>query len=305
MNKPFALLIEDDRDIAALFRHVLDVAGYQTEIVLNGEDGMKRLSALEPDIVLLDLQLPGMSGIDILKEMRADDRLKTIPVVVVTAYPIYSDNLPVEPDLFLIKPVDIKDLSSLIQRLRATKETMQEPPYDEVTQLYTISFFSIRLLFGLERIKQTENERFGVMFAELDPFEQLEEQMGESELNAFLRKMAEQFGSNLRPTDTIAWSQDGYFLALIEGITVSDDVFTIIAKRVKNGLAGFLEQNKPGVGLQTRVGMLLCDENCIDVQDVLDDVNFLRSYVRGDQSTTGPWIYRPGELGKLRELKDQ
>ena len=80
MDKPFALLIEDDRDIATLFRHVLDMAGYSSECVYDGIEAMKRLAVLQPDVVLLDLQLPGLSGVDILKKMRADERMKTIPV---------------------------------------------------------------------------------------------------------------------------------------------------------------------------------------------------------------------------------
>ena len=63
MDKPFALLIEDDRDIAALFRHVLDMAGYRSESVYDGLDAMERLATIQPDVVLLDLQLPGLSGV--------------------------------------------------------------------------------------------------------------------------------------------------------------------------------------------------------------------------------------------------
>ena len=79
MNKPVALIVEDDRDIVALFRHVLDIAGFHTEIVLNGKEAMDRLEVSQPNIVLLDLQLPGMSGMDILVRMREDDRLRNIP----------------------------------------------------------------------------------------------------------------------------------------------------------------------------------------------------------------------------------
>ena len=86
MDRPFALLIEDDRDVSALFRHVLDMAGYGSESILDGKEAMDRLPTLNPDIVLLDLQLPNMSGIEILKRMRADDKMKNIPVVVITAY---------------------------------------------------------------------------------------------------------------------------------------------------------------------------------------------------------------------------
>ena len=58
MNKPFALIVEDDRDIVALFRHVLDLAGYRTEIALHGKVAAEYLAQSTPDIVLLDLNSP-------------------------------------------------------------------------------------------------------------------------------------------------------------------------------------------------------------------------------------------------------
>ena len=66
MEKPFVLIVEDERDIAALFRHVMDLAGYHTEIASNGQLAMERLATCVPDIVLLDLSLPGISGVNIL-----------------------------------------------------------------------------------------------------------------------------------------------------------------------------------------------------------------------------------------------
>ena len=60
MDKPFALIVEDDRDIAALFRHVLDIAGYRTEVAMHGRDAVDRLKLGRPDITLLDLNLPGI-----------------------------------------------------------------------------------------------------------------------------------------------------------------------------------------------------------------------------------------------------
>jgi CheY-like chemotaxis protein len=138
MEKPFALIIEDDRDIAALFRHVLDIAGYHTEIEMHGKEAMKHLDSVRPDIVLLDLHLPGVSGVQILEQMRADERLKSVPVVVVTAYSRDADSLPLEPDLVLLKPVNLEQLSNLVQRLRTTPGSLREPPWDEPTHLYSI-----------------------------------------------------------------------------------------------------------------------------------------------------------------------
>lgn len=299
MDKPFALLIEDDRDIATLFRHVLDMAGYNSECVYDGIEAMKRLAVLQPDVVLLDLQLPGLSGVDILKNMRADERMKTIPVVVITAYAYYAKNLPVEPDLFLLKPVDIHDLSNLIQRLRDKKDKLREPPYDEITHLYTESFFSVRLIFALERVKRMELERFGVLFADLHPYKNLQEKLGEEVLNALLRKMADQFKSTLRPSDTMAWSADGYFLTLFEEIP-SDDIPTMIAKRVGKGLNDFLELQELGKDLRTQIGVIMCDDSYENVQEILDDIDFVRQFVKG-QPDTGHWIYTREELQQMRD----
>ena len=131
MEKPFALIIEDDRDIVALFRHLLDLAGYRTEIVLDGKVAVEHLSKSKPDIVLLDLKLPGVSGIDILEMMNADEHLKHVPVVVITAYQVQT--LPVNPELILIKPVNIEQLSDLILRICPTEKSMDSLPYDALT----------------------------------------------------------------------------------------------------------------------------------------------------------------------------
>ena len=101
-TKPSALIIEDDRDIVALFRHVLDLAGYRTEIVLHGKVAVEHLAKYTPDIVLLDLGLPGVSGGEILVMMREDERLKNVPVVVITAHAHLVESLPVAPNLSLL-----------------------------------------------------------------------------------------------------------------------------------------------------------------------------------------------------------
>lgn len=302
MDKPFALLIEDDRDVAALFRHVLDLAGYESESILDGKEAMDRLASVNPDVVLLDLQLPNMSGVEILKRMRADERMKTIPVVVITAYAYYANSLPVKPDLFLLKPVDIHDLTSLIQKLKSTKDTTRDSPYDEVTHLHTVSFFSVRLVFALERVRRMELERFGVLFADLHPFGNLQQKLSEDVLNALLRKMADKFKGILRPTDTMAWSEDGCFLTLFEEVH-NEDIPATIADRVGKGLNEFLKHHELGDGLRAQVGVLICDDGYESVQEIMGDVNFARTFVR-QKSETGHWIFSRAELQEKRVIQD-
>lgn len=301
MDKPFALLIEDDRDVSVLFRHVLDLAGYSSESILDGKEAMDRLESgsIYPDVVLLDLQLPNMSGVEILKRMRADERLKTIPVVVITAYAYYANSLPVKPDLFLLKPVDIHDLTSLIQKLQATKDTKHDSPYDEVTHLHTVSFFSVRLVFVLERVNHMDLERFGVLFADLHPFEELQQKLDKDVLNALLRKMADKFKNILRPTDIMAWSEDGFFLTLFEEFP-NDEIPATIAARVGKGLNDFLKEQELGNGLRAQVGVLMCDETYDAVQEILDDVNFARTIVR-QKPEAGHWIYTHKEIQEMND----
>jgi CheY-like chemotaxis protein len=298
-DKPFALIVEDDRDIVALFRHVLDVAGYHTEISMNGLEAMERIESAQPDIILLDLQLPGLSGLDILKRMREDERMKTIPVVVITAYPYYLNSLPQEPDMVLLKPVDLGQLSNLVQRLKATKSNMRESPYDKTTNLYTVTFFSVRMTFALERVKQLQYRRFGVLFADLSPFDQIRKHLRESNYYGIMYQMAEMFKKKLRPTDTTAWIEEGCFLALIEEVT-SKEIPPKIAGRVSEGLGSFLAKRLPKVSVQNSVGVVLCDEAYDSVQEILDDIHFARELVR-NQEKKQIGIYTRQDLHKLRD----
>lgn len=272
MEKPIALIVEDDRDIVALFRHVLDVAGYHTEIVLDGKDAMDRLADLTPNIVLLDLQLPRMSGVEILKNMRDDERLKRVPVVVITAYAPYADSLPVEPDLLLLKPVDINQLSNLVQRLQTTQGAMNEPSHDKVTGLYSYSFFNVRLAFSLERIKQSSLRRFGVLFAQVSQLDKVKTQMQTDEYNNFLRKLADQFRMTLRPTDTMAWSpNDSIFLTLIEDIPSPEAPLKIVS-RVRDSMKRFLDNRNQDIEMKANLGVLLCDAEYANIQAIQKDI---------------------------------
>lgn len=280
MDKPFALIVEDNRDIVALFRHVLDMAGYHTEIVLDGKEAMERIQAVHPDILLLDLQLPGMTGVEILKQMRTDENLANIPVVVITAYPNYTDKLPFKPDLLLLKPVDVYQLSDLVRRLQAARGTPREPALDAVSGLYTLTFFKERLTFSLERIKQAALRKFGILFADIVPMEAAAKEMRQDDLRSFQRRLADQFKSTLRPTDTMAWSSEGgYFLALFEELP-STEMTAKIAGRIQDGLNAYLENQAVSPALHSNLGVLICDAEYKDIDKIMADVDAARSLLR-------------------------
>ncbi|MCC7486682.1 MAG: response regulator [Burkholderiales bacterium] len=107
------LIVEDNEKNLKLVRDVLQVKGYETVDAGTGEDGVRVAREKKPDLVLMDIQLPGMSGIDALKALRADPETAAIPVVAITASVMQTDRQQIVGagfDGFIEKPVNLKNL---------------------------------------------------------------------------------------------------------------------------------------------------------------------------------------------------
>lgn len=117
MGKPSALIIEDDPDISFVFSKALESAGFETKIINAGDVAMTRLSSVVPDIVTLDLNLPGVSGEEILRYIRSDVRMTDTKVIIASAYQRLPDTVHTDADLVLTKPIDLTQLRDLATRL--------------------------------------------------------------------------------------------------------------------------------------------------------------------------------------------
>jgi len=112
------LIVEDNEKNMKLVRDVLQVKGYQTVEAGNAEDGLKLARERKPDLVLMDIQLPGMNGIDALKALRADPATAHMPVVAITASVMQQDRQQIVSagfDGFIEKPVNLKNLLDTVQ----------------------------------------------------------------------------------------------------------------------------------------------------------------------------------------------
>jgi two-component system response regulator AdeR len=117
MENLTALIIEDEEDLATIFSRVLEMAKFKVEIAQTGDIALKRLAVTTPTLVMLDLHLPRVSGVDILRQIRADHRLVETRVVMVTADLLKAEALQGEADLILIKPIRINQLLDAVTRL--------------------------------------------------------------------------------------------------------------------------------------------------------------------------------------------
>ena len=118
MTNPFALIVEDDPKLAFIFAEALQMADFEVEVVQDGRTALDRLSATTPAVVVLDLHLPGMSGVDIMTHIRADERLVRTKVILATADAIRAEQLRSKADLVLLKPISFNQLSLLARRFR-------------------------------------------------------------------------------------------------------------------------------------------------------------------------------------------
>lgn len=282
MEKPFALIIEDDRDIVALFRHVLDLAGYRTEIVLDGKVAVEHLSTSAPDIVLLDLGLPNVSGVDILKIMRADERLKRIPVVVITAHAHLAETLPVAPQLILIKPVNIEQMTKLIQRICPTEQSMESLPWDVLTGVYNRSFFLTRLAYTLERAKELSGNKFAVLYLDLGQSSKINYLFGKDYTKRVLQESAALLKTILRPTDTIARLNGDIFAILIEDVT-NHNTPILVSGRVQSRIRKYLAKTESELQVRANVGVVLCGGEYESVEAILRDAEEALAMARSDR----------------------
>ncbi|MBZ0254028.1 MAG: response regulator, partial [Candidatus Methylomirabilis sp.] len=85
MPKERILVVDDEEDILELVRFNLAKDGYQVKAVASGEDGLREARASQPDLIVLDLMLPGLDGLEVCKNLKGDPKTKDIPVVMLTA----------------------------------------------------------------------------------------------------------------------------------------------------------------------------------------------------------------------------
>ena len=112
----FAIIIEDDADLGIIYAEALKLADFDTEVISNGRIAIDRLSESVPDVVLLDLHLPGVSGTEVLRHIRNDSRLDGTRIIIASADAQAVNMLEDEADLALIKPVTVSQLRSFAAR---------------------------------------------------------------------------------------------------------------------------------------------------------------------------------------------
>lgn len=110
------LLIDDDESIQLLYHEEFREAGFIVESAFNGDEGLVKFKEISPDLVILDIQMPGLNGIEVLRQIKTINA--GIPVILSSAYNEYKQHLGSwASDEYVVKSSDLSDLKAAVSRL--------------------------------------------------------------------------------------------------------------------------------------------------------------------------------------------
>jgi two-component system phosphate regulon response regulator PhoB len=128
MPAPRILVIEDERALTDVLAYNLHREGYEVAVAHDGRDGLRKAQTILPDLVILDLMLPVMDGLEVCRELRAGERTRAVPVLVLTAKAEETDQVvgfSLGADDYVTKPFSVK---VLVQRVKALLRRVEGPP---------------------------------------------------------------------------------------------------------------------------------------------------------------------------------
>ncbi|MEW6386642.1 MAG: response regulator transcription factor [Thermodesulfobacteriota bacterium] len=131
MAKEQILVVEDDADILQLLKYNLAKEGYQVTGVVSGEEALKAVKSSEPDLILLDLMLPGIDGLEVCRKLKREARTSRIPIIMLTAKGEEADivtGLELGAEDYITKPFSPR---VMLARVRTVLRRREAPPLAE------------------------------------------------------------------------------------------------------------------------------------------------------------------------------
>lgn len=152
MPQEHILLVEDDKNISKLVKYNLEKAGFQCTAVVTGEDAFEVLSTESIDLVILDIMLPKMDGLEVCKEIRADQRMGVVPIVMLTAKGEEVDRIvgfELGADDYMVKPFSPREL---ILRIKAILKRKGSESKEKKEEKSIVSAFDIHIDVGKHKV---------------------------------------------------------------------------------------------------------------------------------------------------------
>ena len=124
-DKKRIILVDDEPDFCSIVQGQLEKEGFEVELAYNGVEGLEKIRANPPDAIILDVMMPEKDGYEVCKELKGDEKLADIPVVLLTAVASHvtstryshSDGMSTEADDYIAKPASAEEITQSIKGL--------------------------------------------------------------------------------------------------------------------------------------------------------------------------------------------
>ena len=273
------LIIDDTPDNIQIVGHFLKQAGLNISVAPNAETAEQLLTKIKPDLILLDVMLPGIDGFQFCEKLKANDQTKDIPIVFITIKSDIQDlikGFEVGGVDYIEKPfqelevlVRTKNQLSIIKLNKEKKELIEE--LDSISRIdLQLGISNRRDLNEILKKSQSRFERYGqgfsVIIGDIDNFKKINDQRGQDEGDDVLKKITEILKNKTREADFLGrWGEDEFLIVLpetpVEGAAkVAESIRKSIEEKSNyiNGQTDFLTVSF-GVSCQSRKGKTLDD----------------------------------------------
>jgi diguanylate cyclase (GGDEF)-like protein len=247
------VLIDDDPVIHALIAAILAPMQCRLSCATSGADGLVLIEETRPDLILLDNEMPGVTGMEVLAQLRSDPALARIPVIMETGS---ESNATLTACFaagavdYVRKPFTAAELrarvTSVLDRQRMLGELTSAARLDRLTGLSNRALLTERLAHALAHSKSDTTYGFTVMFLDFDRFKLVNDSLGHDVGDLLLQAIATRLRANVRSSDSIARESVGNTVARLGGdefVLVLDGVVDpTIASVIADRLLGVLRQ---------------------------------------------------------------
>ena len=169
------LVVDDDRDICRSIEVILRLEGYDVRVAYTGEEAIAEATRVQPDLVLVDMMMPGMDGNEVTKRLRHDPRTATASIIMLTARSLPADKvlgLTAGCDDYIVKPYEPTELVARVQSaLRRSRQMREISPLTGLPGNFQIAH-------ELEDLVGEGDPAFAVLYADLDDFKAYNDHYG-------------------------------------------------------------------------------------------------------------------------------
>ena len=235
------LVVDDVQDNVDLMAEMLEDAGYDVVEAISGKQALDQAATEHPDVIILDVQMPGMNGFEVCKILKSTEGLKDIPVIFLTAAMLSEQNIVEGLDLgahdYVTKPFREKELLARISRMvqiKKSEDSMREETYtDPLTGLYNRRYMEKRFGEELALAKRKEYDIACVMI-DIDHFKSINDIHGHAAGDYVLKGVADLGKENLREYDTLSRYGGEEFVLLLS--QTDYDGAVVVAEKLRKAI---------------------------------------------------------------------